>query len=335
MERKLESFFVRWLPNVNMYALTRGLGYIIVVFTLTLMAVLYYILWKTIIIPWEFFRLEEFGMEEVLLFVFKLMALVAYHILAFVFLLYAYCKAVWGDPGYVPLPSNSTPLERKQARMLEDEEEASLTENQKTLSNRNGNSSRSNSPEKQARSSKYCYKCEIPKNRRTHHCKLCNRCIQSMDHHCPFIANCVGHKNVKAFILFLFSASSTFAISITLWVIRIYNEFTIRTTEGSLIYRILSFENIHDKEQFFMCFVAIYLSSALFAGAMIMGVVTTMMVRSGQTQIDILSQGKRRCNSEQKNYNWRKVMGNNVWEWLQPWIESSPYSEESDDVFVV
>ena len=49
-----------------------------------------------------------------------------------------------------------------------------------------------------------CKKCNSIKNIRTHHCSECKVCIIKMDHHCPWIVNCVGEKNKKSYILFIF-----------------------------------------------------------------------------------------------------------------------------------
>lgn len=50
---------------------------------------------------------------------------------------------------------------------------------------------------------RFCNKCKQYKPPRTHHCRVCDRCVLRMDHHCVWINNCVGHKNYKCFLLFL------------------------------------------------------------------------------------------------------------------------------------
>ncbi|CAI2371857.1 unnamed protein product [Moneuplotes crassus] len=39
---------------------------------------------------------------------------------------------------------------------------------------------------------------------RFHHCSICRGCVINMDHHCPWVNNCLGLKNLRYFLLFIF-----------------------------------------------------------------------------------------------------------------------------------
>lgn len=51
---------------------------------------------------------------------------------------------------------------------------------------------------------RYCNRCQSHKPPRCHHCSICQRCVLKMDHHCIWVVNCVGARNYKFFLLFMF-----------------------------------------------------------------------------------------------------------------------------------
>eukprot|EP00927_Polykrikos_kofoidii_P001893 TRINITY_DN10737_c1_g1_i1.p1 TRINITY_DN10737_c1_g1~~TRINITY_DN10737_c1_g1_i1.p1 ORF type:complete len:349 (-),score=39.53 TRINITY_DN10737_c1_g1_i1:74-1120(-) len=71
---------------------------------------------------------------------------------------------------------------------------------------------------KNSGAARFCKWCNCFKPDRCHHCRVCRSCILRMDHHCPWIANCVGFRNHKHFLLLGFYGwCSVIFISVTMY----------------------------------------------------------------------------------------------------------------------
>ncbi len=104
-------------------------------------------------------------------------------------LLMAHSRAVFSDPGVVPLPQHRVDFSDAHSGKDLDPPQEDWT---------------------------ICTKCEMYRPPRAHHCRICQRCIRKMDHHCPWINNCVGEWNQKYFVQFLFYVGVLAAYSMAL-----------------------------------------------------------------------------------------------------------------------
>ena len=49
-----------------------------------------------------------------------------------------------------------------------------------------------------------CAICSIRRPKKCQHCFFCDNCIEEFDHHCQYVSNCIGKRNKKYYLFFIF-----------------------------------------------------------------------------------------------------------------------------------
>lgn len=111
-----------------------------------------------------------------------------------------------------------------------------------------------------------CLKCDCVKPPRSHHCSVCGRCVMLMDHHCPWMNNCIGARNMKAFILFNMYTVLAAAYASTRAIIELANCFNTNSnssgscdTFSTIVWRVVGILIV------FVCMLFVCFTGCMFA----------------------------------------------------------------------
>lgn len=177
----------------------------------------------------------------------------------------------------------------------------------------------------------YCIFCKIIRPERSHHCKECRKCILKMDHHCGILNTCVGHKNYKPWMTFVFY-STIHLLLILVTMIDGLNFYFDKTHYG---------KSSLECNLFVITFIIVIIS---FFSVGELLVTHLLYISKGVTTIEdksesLYDQLLKRKNDDLSQNRMYETLGSSIWSWFSPkvmnfevydgyiWLNSKSYEE--------
>ncbi|OMJ70087.1 hypothetical protein SteCoe_32004 [Stentor coeruleus] len=100
---------------------------------------------------------------------------------------------------------------------------------------------------------KPCTNCWIIRPPRAVHCMECNLCVEMFDHHCPWLGTCIGKRNYRLFLLFIFGLFVLISVNLGICIV-VLRDGIVMSSEN-----VGGFFRSSGAAMFFMFFMAIAL----------------------------------------------------------------------------
>lgn len=167
---------------------------------------------------------------------------------------------------------------------------------------------------------KYCIVCRHFKPERVHHCRQTGACVLKMDHFCNWVSNCIGYRNYKYFLVFIFYTSMFFSLGlILLFITSTYTEHFVSSISDN---RVVVFDQLSDLKFFGIAFTfALSLSYTLIIVSftvfhylyLVWGNRTTLEYCEKEHVTEHFDRGAWQ--------NWTEVFGKNPLVWFIPFCK--------------
>jgi hypothetical protein len=175
----------------------------------------------------------------------------------------------------------------------------------------------------------FCKQCDSKRPERSHHCKICKKCVLKMDHHCPWVANCIGFYNQKYFYLFLFYAVIGNLTAFVILLLKILDiDLVIKNTDKKTIVNSLS-ELLFIMWNPILLMISLIMSIAMVIAIGFLFIMQTKLIMNNITTIEsqiFVIPDSAPWSYYNRYHNFRTVMGSNFLLWLLPIFEPNIYN---------
>lgn len=121
-----------------------------------------------------------------------------------------------------------------------------------------------------------CKTCKLERPARSKHCSMCNCCVEKHDHHCIWINQCVGLKNYKWFLGFIFLMAwiCTYGVLIGVAICLYIVKFEEKLFEKTFILP----DGTHKAANWYLCLWFLWENECSFILCLIMMLVTGILL---------------------------------------------------------